>query len=114
MASCVCALRWIPAVAVGNFGAATRSTHIVGRDLVVLENPLGKSVKGRINATETIRPGVLRMGMGTGGRFSPGLGKTTAFKETTPNANLLVDPKAHSPIMGMPCYADMVVKIRKA
>ncbi len=83
-------------------------------ELVVLENPLGSTVKGRIYATETIRPGVLRMGMGTGGRFSPGLGKTTAFRETTPNHNLLIDPKAHSPVMGMPCYADMIVKVRKA
>lgn len=83
-------------------------------DMVVLENPIGKSVKGRIYATQTIRPGVLRMGFGTGGRFSPGLGKTAAFKETTPNHNELVDPKALSPIMGQPCYVDMVVKIRKA
>ncbi|HEY3367044.1 MAG TPA: molybdopterin-dependent oxidoreductase [Symbiobacteriaceae bacterium] len=104
---------WSIGVIQMNAGDAAKLGLATG-DLVVLENPLGKSVKGRINATETIRPGVLRMGMGTGGRFSPGLGKTTAFKDTTPNHNLLIDPKAHSPIMGMPCYADMVVKIRKA
>jgi len=51
---------------------------------------------------------------GTGGRFSPGLGKAVAFKETSPNHNLLVDPKALTPIMGQPCYVDMVVKVRKA
>ncbi|MCL4369769.1 MAG: molybdopterin-dependent oxidoreductase [Chloroflexi bacterium] len=83
-------------------------------DLVVIENPLGASVKGRIYATETIRPGVLRMALGTGGRFSPGLGKTAAFRETSANHNLLVDPTALSPIMGMPAYVDMVVKVRKA
>lgn len=83
-------------------------------DLVVLKNPLGAEVTGRIFATQTIRPGVLRMGMGSGGRFSPGLGKTSAFKETTPNHNLLVDPKALSPIMGQPCYVDMVVSVKKA
>ncbi len=104
---------WSVGVIQMNADDATRLGVTTG-DLVVVENPLGKGVKGRVYATQTIRPGVLRMGLGTGGRFSPGLGKTTAFKETTPNHNLLVDPKALSPIMGQPCYVDMIVKVRKA
>ncbi len=62
---------------------------------------------------ETIRPGVLRMAMGAGGRFSPGLGLTYDFRDETPNANHLTDPEGHSPIMGMPTYADVLVKVTK-
>ncbi|MHB9100655.1 MAG: molybdopterin-containing oxidoreductase family protein [Sulfuricella sp.] len=82
-------------------------------DLVELENPLGHKTRGKVNAVETIRPGVLRMPFGGGGRFSPGLGKNFYFKDVTPNANQLVDPAAISPIMGMPGYNDMLVKVTK-
>lgn len=82
-------------------------------DLIELENPLGATTRGRVYATQTIRPGVLRMGFATGGRFSPGLGKTAAFKDTTPNHNALVDPTALTPVMGQPAYVDMVVRVRR-
>jgi len=82
-------------------------------DLVELENPLSKTTKGRVWVTESIRPGVLRMGFATGGRFSPGLGGTYAQREYTPNHNELVDGDSHSPIMGMPTYADMIVRVKK-
>lgn len=82
-------------------------------DLVEMESPLGHTTRGKINLVETIRPGVLRLPFGGGGRFSPGLGKTYDFRDVTPNANALVDPDHHSPVMGMPLYGDMVVKVKK-
>lgn len=82
-------------------------------DLVDLENPLGHTTQGKVNLVETIRPGVLRLPFGGGGRFSPGLGKTYFFQDVTPNANAIVDPDNHSPIMGMPIYGDMLVKVKK-
>lgn len=82
-------------------------------DLVELETPLGYKTRGKVNLVETIRPDVLRMAMGAGGRFSPGLGMTYDFRDETPNANDLTDPDKHSPIMGMPVYADTLVKMRK-
>jgi len=83
-------------------------------DLVVIENPLGKHVKARAFVSETIRPGVIKMGFATGGRFSKGMGPTYAHREYTPNHNELIDPDTLSPIMGMPGYADMMVQITKA
>ncbi|MCL4395131.1 MAG: molybdopterin-dependent oxidoreductase [Chloroflexi bacterium] len=82
-------------------------------DLVELETPLGAKTRGKVNAVETIRPGTIRMAMGSGGRFSPGLGWNYYFKDITPNNNDLTDPAAHSPIMGMPAYCDILVKAKK-
>jgi thiosulfate reductase/polysulfide reductase chain A len=82
-------------------------------DLIIVENPLGKSTKGKVFLSEGIRPGVIKIGFGTGGRFSPGLGPAYKTKDYTPNHNELVDPEALSPIMGFPAYADMVVRVKK-
>lgn len=82
-------------------------------DLVEMETPLGHKTSGKVYLVETIRPGVLRLPLGGGGRFSPGLGKTYDFRDVTPNANAIIDPDHHSPIMGMPLYGDMIVKVRK-
>lgn len=82
-------------------------------DLVSVENPLGKKTKTKVFVTEGIRPGTVKMGFGTGGRFTPGMGGTYAQRHYTPNLNELVDPDNLSPIMGMPTYADMMVKITK-
>ena len=82
-------------------------------DLIELENPLGYKQRGKVNAVETIHPGVLRVAFGGGGRFSPGLGKNFYFKDVTPNHNQLIDPAALSPIMGQPAFADMLVKVQK-
>ncbi|ACL19266.1 molybdopterin oxidoreductase [Desulfitobacterium hafniense DCB-2] len=83
-------------------------------DLAILENPLGAQEKGKVFVTEGMRPGTIKLGFGTGGRFSPGIGPTSKSKDYTPNHSGLVDPNAHSPIMGMPCYADMIIKVEKA
>ena len=82
-------------------------------DLVEMETPLGHKTSGKVYLVETIRPGVLRLPFGGGGRFSPGLGKTYDFRDVTPNANAIIDPDHHSPIMGSPIYGDMIVKVRK-
>lgn len=83
-------------------------------DLVIVENPLGKSTKGKVFVSGGIRPGVIKIGFATGERFSPGLGPAYKTKDYTPNHNELVDPDVLSPIMGFPGYADMIVRVKKA
>ncbi len=83
-------------------------------DMVVVENPLGKSTKGKVFASGGMRPGVIKIGFATGGRFSPGMGPAYKSREYTPSHSDLVDPSVLSPIMGFPGYADMIVKIKKA
>ncbi|MEM0452029.1 MAG: molybdopterin dinucleotide binding domain-containing protein, partial [Nitrososphaerota archaeon] len=82
-------------------------------DLIIIENPLGRKVLSKAYVCETVRPGVIRMGFATGGRFSPGLGGTYAHRTYTPNHSELLD-YIMSPIMGQPIFADMIVKVRKA
>lgn len=82
-------------------------------DLVEVVNPLGHKTRGQVFLSHSIRPGVIKIGFGTGGRFSPGLGATYKQREYTPNHNALVDPRCLSPIMGFPCFADMMVKVVK-
>lgn len=83
-------------------------------DMVVVENPLGKSTSGKVFASGGMRPGVIKIGFATGGRFSEGLGPAYKTKDYTPSHNDLVDPSVLSPIMGFPGYADMIVRVRKA
>lgn len=82
-------------------------------EMVVVQNPLGKETRGKAYVTEGIRPGVIKIGFGSGGRVSSGLGATFKQKDYTPLHNMLVDPASMSPIMGFPSFADMVVKIKK-
>jgi len=82
--------------------------------MVVIENPLHKSTKGKIFVSGGIRPGVIKIGFATGGRFSPGMGPAYKSREYTPSHSELVDPDVLSPIMGFPGYADMIVKVKKA
>ncbi|MBA3058650.1 MAG: molybdopterin-dependent oxidoreductase [Gammaproteobacteria bacterium] len=82
-------------------------------DLVEVTNPLGKHTRGKIFTSGGMRPGVIKMGFGAGGRFSPGMGPAYESRKYTPLHNELMDPDAMSPIMGFPAYADMVVKVRK-
>lgn len=83
-------------------------------DLVIVENPLGKSTKGKVFASGGIRPGVVKIAFGSGGRFSPGLGVAYKSKDYTPDCNNLIDPEALSPIMGQCAYADMMIRVKKA
>jgi anaerobic selenocysteine-containing dehydrogenase len=83
-------------------------------DLVELKTPLGYTTKGKIFASGGIRPGVVKMGFGTGNRFSKGMGPAYKSRKYTPSHNDLVDPDALSPIMGFPAYADIIVSVKKA
>lgn len=87
---------------------------IANGDLLVVENPLGKSTKGKAFVSGGMRPGVVKIGFATGGRFSQGMGPAYKSKDYTPSHNELVDPDAMSPIMGFPAYADMMVRVKKA
>jgi anaerobic selenocysteine-containing dehydrogenase len=82
-------------------------------DMISVSNPLNKSISGMAYVNECIRPGVIQIAYGGGGRFSPGLGATYKQKDYTPNVNTLVDPNSMTPIMGFPTVADMMVKISK-
>ena len=90
-----------------------KKLKIKNGDLIAVENPLGKSTKGKVFVSGGIRPGIIKMGFATGGRFSPGLGPAYKSRDYTPSHNELVDPDALSPIMGFPAYADMVVRVSK-
>jgi thiosulfate reductase / polysulfide reductase chain A len=83
-------------------------------DLVELETPLGKQQKGHVRLCETIRPGVIRVPFGGGGRFSPAAGTLFHYSQDTVDPNTLVDPEALSPIMGQPAYMDVLVSVTKA
>ena len=82
-------------------------------DLVRLVNPMGEETQGKVYLSELIRPGVLRIPPGAGGRSSPGLGQTYEYRTTTPSSNRLLDPDLSSVITGMATYNDMVVKVVK-
>ncbi len=82
-------------------------------DLVKLENPLGKSTKGKVFASGGMRPGIIKIGFATGGRFSPGMGPAYKSRKYTPMHGDLVDPHVLSPIMGFPAYADIIVRVSK-
>lgn len=82
-------------------------------DLIEIENPLGFSTRGKAFVSGGIRPKVIKIAFGTGGRFVKEIGPLYKVKDTTPLANILTDPHGRSPIMGFPTFADMVVKIKK-
>jgi anaerobic selenocysteine-containing dehydrogenase len=82
-------------------------------DLAELKNPLGETTRGKIFASGGMRPGVIKLGFATGGRWSPGVGPAYKCRKYTPNHGALVDHKALSPIMGFPAYADMIVAVTK-
>lgn len=92
---------------------ATRLNLKTG-DLVVVTNPLKRTTRGKVFASGGMRPGVIKMGFGAGGRFSPGTGPAYESRKYTPLHNEMVDPDLLSPIMGFPAYADMIVSVKKA
>ncbi len=82
-------------------------------DLVELETPLNMTTRGKVFASGGIRPGIIKIAFGTGGRFSKGIGPLYKARKYTPDANMLTDPHGRSPIMGFPTFADMIVKVKK-
>ncbi|MEF9438109.1 MAG: hypothetical protein L0922_04980 [Candidatus Mariimomonas ferrooxydans] len=83
-------------------------------DIVALENPLKKIIKGKVFLTEEIRPGVIKTAFGPGGQKSSGLGFVNNTADYTPNINELFDPKNLSPFTGMPGFGDIMVKVIKS
>ncbi len=90
-----------------------RKLNVKNGDMIVVENPLGKSTKGKVFASGGLRPGIIKMAFASGGRFSKGMGPAYESRGYTPSHNDLVDPDALSPVMGFPAYADMVVRVKK-
>ncbi len=90
-----------------------RKLRLETGDLVRLVNPMGEETRGKVYLSELIRPGVLRVPPGAGGRSSPGMGQTYEYRTVTPSSNRLLDPDLSSVITGMSTYNDMVVKVVK-
>ncbi len=82
-------------------------------DIITLENPLGKSVKGKVFLTEEVMPGVIKTAFGPGGQKASGMVYSSNIADYTVNINKLFDPDNLSPYTGMPGFGDIMVKIRK-
>ena len=85
-----------------------QKTGIRNGDLLTLENPLGRYTKGRVFVSGGIRPGVIKLGFATGGRFSPGMGPAYKSRLYTPSHNDLVDPQVSEPHYGFPSLCGYV------
>lgn len=83
-------------------------------DIVTLENPLKKTLKGKAFLTEEIMPGVIKTAFGPGGQKASGIGILNNVSEYTPNINELFDPENLSPFTGMPGFGDIMVKVIKS
>ena len=82
-------------------------------DIVILENPLKKSIKGKAFLTEEVMPGVIKTAFGPGGQNASGIGFMNSTAEYTPNINELFDPSNISSFSGMPGFGDIMVKVIK-
>jgi anaerobic selenocysteine-containing dehydrogenase len=80
-------------------------------EIVTLENPLKKSITGKVFVTEEIMPGVIKTAFGPGGQKASGIGFINNTAEYTPNINELFDPKNISGFTGMPGFGDIMVKV---
>ena len=67
-------------------------------DIIILETPFRKRVKGKAFLTEEIMPGVIKTAFGPGGQKASGLGFQNNLSEYTPNINECCDPENISPI----------------
>lgn len=82
-------------------------------DIVILETPFRKRVKGKTFLTEEVMPGVIKTAFGPGGKKASGLGFQNNLSEYTPNINECCDPENISPFTGMPGFGDIMVKVLK-
>jgi anaerobic selenocysteine-containing dehydrogenase len=83
-------------------------------DMVILENPHKKKIKGKAFLTEEIMPGIIKVPFGPGGQKASGLGFINNISEYTPNINELYDPENFNRITGTPGFGDIMVKVIKA
>ena len=82
-------------------------------NVITLENPSGKSMKGKVYLTEEIMPGVIKTAFGPGGQNAPGLGFINNVCEYTANINEFFNSDNLTPLTGMPGFGDILVKIVK-
>jgi anaerobic selenocysteine-containing dehydrogenase len=82
-------------------------------DMVILENPLKRRIKGKVFLTDEVMPGVIKTAFGPGGHKASGLGFMTCTSDYTPNINELHDPENISPFTGMPGFGDIMVRVIK-
>lgn len=82
-------------------------------EVVILENPFNKRIRGKVFLTDEIRPGVIKTAFGLGGQKASGIGFMKNTSEYTPNINELSDPDNISPFTGMPGFGDIMVKVLK-
>jgi anaerobic selenocysteine-containing dehydrogenase/Fe-S-cluster-containing dehydrogenase component len=82
-------------------------------EIVALENPLGRQVRGKVFLTDEVMPGVIKTSFGPGGQKASGTGFFSGVSDYTPNINELTDPDNISPYTGMPGFGDILVKIIK-
>ncbi len=82
-------------------------------DIVTLENPLKKSIKGKAFLTEEVGPGIIKTAFGPGGQTASGIGFMNSTAGYTSNINELFDPSNISGFSGMPGFGDIMVKVIK-
>ncbi len=82
-------------------------------DIIALENPLNKTLQGKVYLTEEVMPGVIKTVFGPGGQNASGMQFTNNTSRYTPNINELHDPNNISPYTGMPGFGDIMVKVIK-
>lgn len=87
--------------------------RIKNSDIVILENPFKKTIKGKVFITEEIMPGVIKTAFGPGGQKASGIGFINNTAGYTPNINEMVDPENMTGYTGMPGYGDIMVKVIK-
>ncbi len=82
-------------------------------EIIILENPLKKKIKGKAFLTEEIMPGVIKVPFGPGGQKASGIGFINKTYEYTPNINELHDPDNLNTQTGTPGFGDIMVKVIK-
>jgi len=82
-------------------------------DLVILENPLGNRIRGKVFLTDEIMPGTIKTAFGPGGQKASGIGFMNHTSEYTPNINELHDPGNITSLTGAPGFGDIRVRIIK-
>jgi His/Glu/Gln/Arg/opine family amino acid ABC transporter permease subunit len=82
-------------------------------DIIILENPLGKKIRGKAILTDEIMPGVIKTAFGPGGQRASGLGFYNSTCDYTPNINELHDTDNFNTLTGTPGFGDIMVKVTK-
>lgn len=79
--------------------------------LIALENPLKKRIRGKVFLTDEVMPGVIKTAFGPGGQRASGMGLVRNVCDYTPNVNELYDPSNFNIFTGSPAFGDIMVKV---